>query len=130
MQIREYEPGDLESCRRLWAEMTQRHRDIYDDPTIGGEDPGAEFDGHLEMVGPARVWVAVLEAEVVELVSLIQEGEQAEVEPIAVSSRHRGQRIGQRLLQHVTDKARELGVLCSPAAPHQRFETRLPAATV
>ncbi len=36
MTIRLYEPADLADCRSLWAELTQRHRDIYADPTIGG----------------------------------------------------------------------------------------------
>jgi GNAT superfamily N-acetyltransferase len=102
--------------------MTQRHRDIYDDPSIGGENPGSEFDEHLQRVGEKRVWVAVLADVVVGFAALVQEGEQAEVEPIVVSSKHRGQRIGERLLQHVTDKAKESGVLCLGMKPVARNE--------
>jgi len=39
MQIRSYRVEDLELCRLLWAEMVQRHRDIYGDQTIGGDNP-------------------------------------------------------------------------------------------
>jgi hypothetical protein len=44
MSIREYMPADLETCRELWPALTQRHRDIYANPSIGGADPGMEFD--------------------------------------------------------------------------------------
>lgn len=90
MNIRQYNISDLERCRSLWAEMTQRHRDIYNDPSIGGDNPGLEFDKHLEQVGSGRIWVALFDEEVVGLVSLIQDDQQAEVEPIVVSSKHRG----------------------------------------
>ena len=79
VETRQYKASDLGRCRSLWAEMTQWHREIYEDPSIGGDDPGLEFDGHLDQVGPERVWVAVLDGDVVGLTSLIQDGEQAEV---------------------------------------------------
>jgi ribosomal protein S18 acetylase RimI-like enzyme len=120
--IRTYEPSDREQCRALWAEMVQRHRDIYDDPTIGGEDPGLEFDGHLSRVGPERVWVAASGEEIVGLASLIQEGEQSEIEPIVVSSRHRGRGVGRELLRHVAEQAARSGVLCLSVKPVARNE--------
>jgi len=122
MNVRNYEPADLGACRSLWAEMTQRHRDIYSDPTIGGDNPGLEFDKHLSRVGPERVWVAALEEEIVGLVSLIQDGEQAEVEPIVVSAEHRGAGIGQELLHHTIEQAKALGVLCLYVKPVARNE--------
>jgi hypothetical protein len=30
--------------------MTERHRVICEDPTIGGENPGLDFDDHLSRV--------------------------------------------------------------------------------
>jgi len=60
MQIRQYNSSDLDQCRSLWAEMVQRHRDIYNDQSIGGDNPGLEFDIHLERVGPQYIWVADL----------------------------------------------------------------------
>src|SRR5688572_16327169 len=48
--VRGYEPRDLEACRGLWVELTQRHRDIFDAPEIGGDDSGSAFDEHLAKV--------------------------------------------------------------------------------
>ena len=47
--IRLYKPGDLETCRELWVELTEWHRQIYDSPGIGGADPGKQFDEHLPL---------------------------------------------------------------------------------
>ena len=107
--IRPYRPSDLDRCRALWTELTQHHRDIYDDPTIGGDAPGLYFDEHLARVGPERIWVAERD-EVVGLVGLIVNGKEAEVEPVVVATAHRGRGIGQALLKRVVKEARELGV--------------------
>src|SRR4029453_18386226 len=56
--VRGYEPGDLEWCRGLWVELTQWHRDIFDSPGIGGDNPGLAFDEHLAKVGAENIWVA------------------------------------------------------------------------
>ncbi len=40
-------PSDREACRALWRELTECHRTIYGDPSIGGDDPGLYFDEHL-----------------------------------------------------------------------------------
>lgn len=120
MTIRNYETTDLKRCRSLWAEMVERHREIYEDPTIGGEDPGMEFDNHLSRVGPERTWVAEDGQEVVGFASLILDGEQAEVEPMVVASEHRGGGIGRELLNHVAEEAKALGVLCLYVKPVAR----------
>ena len=119
-EVRPYESADLESCRTLWAEMVQRHRDVYEDPSIGGDDPGREFDRHLERVGPERVWVAVAEKDILGFVSLVVEGEQAEVEPIVVSADQRSRGIGKRLLIRAIDEAKRLGVSCLSVKPVAR----------
>jgi ribosomal protein S18 acetylase RimI-like enzyme len=108
--IRAYGPSDLEPCRALWVELTQRHREIYDEPNIGGDTPGLYFDEHLARVGPGRLWVAEHAGEVVGLVGLIVDGHEAEVEPIVVASSHRNQGIGQALLDRVVEEAKKLGV--------------------
>jgi N-acetylglutamate synthase-like GNAT family acetyltransferase len=100
--------------------MVERHREIYEDPSIGGENPGIEFDAHLDKVGPERVWVAEADEEVVGFAALIQEGEQAEVEPMVVSSERRGFGIGRQLLNRVAEEAKELGVLCLYVKPVAR----------
>lgn len=122
MNIRCYEASDIERCRSLWAEMVQRHRDIYDDPSIGGDNPGMEFDAHLSRVGPEKVWIAASKEEIVGLVSLIQNDQEAEVEPIVVSAKHRGQGVGEKLLSHAIEQAKTLGVLCLSVKPVARNE--------
>jgi ribosomal protein S18 acetylase RimI-like enzyme len=94
----------------LWVELTQRHREIYDDPSIGGDDPGLYFDEHLARVGPERLWVADRDGEAVGLVGLIVDGQEAEVEPIVVASAHRGEGVGRALLEHMVEEAKKLGV--------------------
>lgn len=110
LTIRAYDPADLEACRALWAELTEHHRAIYNDPAVGGESPGLYFDGHLAQVGPGRVWVAEQAGELVGLVSLIVEDQEAEVEPLVVAAAQRDRGIGRLLLNHVVVQARELGV--------------------
>jgi GNAT superfamily N-acetyltransferase len=122
MSVRDYRSSDLEACRALWAEMVQRHRDIYDDPSIGGDNPGLEFDDHLAKVGPDHIWVATSGGEVVGLVSLIEEEQQAEVEPIVIASRHRGKGIGRELLKHAVEMAKAAGILCLSVKPVARNE--------
>jgi ribosomal protein S18 acetylase RimI-like enzyme len=108
--IRQYHPSDLEECRALWVELTQRHREIYNDPTIGGDNPGLYFDKHLARVGPGRLWVAEHEGEVVGLVGLIVDDREAEVEPIVVATTHRDKGIGRDLLSRMVEEAKKLGV--------------------
>ena len=96
--IRAYEPNDLESCRALWRELTEWHREIYEDPTIGGEHPEDQFDKHLAAVGTNQILVAVLDSQIVGLVGLILKGNEAEVEPIIVSKAHRDMGMGSRLI--------------------------------
>ncbi len=108
--LRNYEPGDLESCRELWHELTQRHRDIYNDQTIGGDQPGLQFDTYLardDLVGP---WVAVQEGQVVGLTGLQVTGKEAELEPVVVRKEARGQGLGTRLIVHAKEQALALGV--------------------
>ena len=107
MRIRHYEKGDLDTCRSLWAGMLERHREMYEDPSIGGDDPGREFDAHLKRIGPDLIWLAEVEGEVVGFTSLIVEEEQAEIEPIIVAQTHRGKGIGERLIQRAVEEATE-----------------------
>jgi N-acetylglutamate synthase-like GNAT family acetyltransferase len=102
--------------------MNQRHRDIYDDPTIGGANPELEFDNHLVRVGPDLIWVAESEEGVVGFVSLIHEGEEAEIEPIVVGVQARKAGIGHQLIQHAVKQAKKLGVLCLSVKPVARNE--------
>ena len=110
MLIREYTPADLHVCRDLWRALTQRHRDIYHDPSIGGADPGLEFDEHLAHPRLAKVWVAVLNGEIVGLCGLLVDHEEAELEPIVVHPSHRSRGIGAELARHAIAESTRLGM--------------------
>jgi len=72
--VRDYADGDYGACRSLWAELTEYHRGIYGDPTIGGDDPGAGFDGYLASPQRAASWVAETDGRVVGLTGLFDRG--------------------------------------------------------
>jgi len=120
--IRPYRDQDREDCRSLWHELADRHREIYGDPTIGGEHPEEYFDKHLAKVGSGNIWVAQKGLGVVGFVGLIIEGTEAEMEPLVVrkSSRHEG--IGTRLVQAVISEARKRGVRFLNVKPVARNE--------
>lgn len=108
--IRPYQADDLEACRALWVELTQRHRDIYDDQTIGGDDPGLAFDEHARLSNLAGLWVAERDGALVGMCGLLVHGGDAQVEPIVVTSTLRSAGIGRRLLEHVIAEARGRGL--------------------
>jgi GNAT superfamily N-acetyltransferase len=105
--IRKYEHCDREQCRSLWKELTEWHREIYQDPSIGGEHPEEHFDKCLEEVGPNRLWVALHSSKVVGLTGLIVKGDEATIEPIIVSKAYRSKGIGKQLVSKVVDEARK-----------------------
>lgn len=122
--IRNYRPADLESCRALWRELTDWHRQIYQDPSIGGEHPENQFDKHLASVGPGQIWVAAEGSQLLGLVGLIMKENEAEVEPIIVRETHRGKGIGAQLLQTVILEAHKRGVrllTVKPVAKHKDY---------
>ena len=108
--IRKYLPTDRESCRSLWRELTEWHRQIYRDPSIGGAHPEDHFDKHLAKVGADYLWVAILDSQVVGLIGLIVNREEAEIEPLIVSQPYRHKGIGRRLVETVVAEANRLGV--------------------
>jgi len=108
--IRKYKPNDREQCRRLWRDLAEWHREIYDDPTIGGEHPEDYFDKHLVKVGSDRLWVGVHDSQVVGLVGLIVTGEEAEIEPLIVIRAYRHKGIGKQLVETIISEARNLEV--------------------
>lgn len=107
--VREYAPSDLDACRRLWAELTEYHREIYGDPTIGGDDPGSGFGNYLKT--PERVisWVAVIDGEVVGLTGLFDHGTSGEVEPVVVTAARRHLGIARTLIERVVTEATQRG---------------------
>lgn len=109
VEIRDYRPSDVEGCRELWRDLTQRHRDIYDDATIGGEDPGPAFDEYLVHPQFWKAWVADEGGDLSGLCGLLVDGAEAELEPIVVRPAHRGRGIGAALARHAVTEARALG---------------------
>jgi GNAT superfamily N-acetyltransferase len=107
--VRDYADGDYDACRSLWAELTEYHRSIYGDPSIGGDDPGAGFDDYL--TEPRRVgsWVAESGRLVIGLTGLFDRGASGEVEPVVVAEAARSRGIGRLLIGRVVDEARARG---------------------
>ena len=106
---RRYEPRDLEACRSLWVDLTQWHRDLYGDQTIGGDDPGRAFDAHLEEVGPERIWVAEQEGRVIGLAGMMVNGRKVELEPLSIRAGCRNAGVGRLLAEAVLAAARDEG---------------------
>jgi len=68
--VRDYAEGDYDACRSLWAELTEYHRSIYGDRSIGGDDPGAGFDDYLATSQRMGSWVAESHGRVIGLTGL------------------------------------------------------------
>jgi GNAT superfamily N-acetyltransferase len=103
--IRDYAESDYPRCRSLWAELTEYHRRIYGDPSIGGDDPGAGFDGYLTTPQRAGFWVAELRGEIVGMTGLFDRGANGEVEPVVVTEAARDKGIGHLLINKAVDEA-------------------------
>lgn len=108
--IRKYRNADRKQCRSLWRELTEKHREIYQDQSIGGEHPEDYFDKYLVKFEYKRLWVAVHDSKVVGLVGLIIEENEAEIEPLIVSKHHRGKGIGRKLIEKASSEARRMKV--------------------
>jgi len=108
--VRQYAEKDKAACRELWAELTQWHRDIYGDQTIGGTDPGLYFDEHLKKAGPEHILVAVDGRKIVGLTGYLVMEEEIEVEPLIVAASHRGRGIGTKLLESLIAQVRGTGI--------------------
>lgn len=104
--IREYQPRDYDICRDLWKELTERHRELYGDPSIGGDDPGQGFEAYLANPKRRASWVVEIEGQIVALAGLVVDGDEGEIEPVIVSSCYRSRGIGTMLVRHVVEQAR------------------------
>ena len=104
--VRRFEARDAAACRALWAELTNRHRELYDDLSIGGDDPGSGFDEYLDEFGKEGLWVAEEAGSVVGFAGLIVRGRKAEVEPVVVSAPRRGKGVGRALVEAIVEQAR------------------------
>jgi len=109
IKIRNYRNVDKEACRLLWRELTEHHREIYQEPTIGGEQSEDYFDKYLKKVGPAKIWIAIIDSKVVGLTGLDVSDYEAEIEPLIVTKTHRNKGVGTKLLEKVIAEARTIG---------------------
>jgi GNAT superfamily N-acetyltransferase len=107
--VRDYAEGDDRACRSLWAELTEYHRSIYGDLSIGGDDPGAGLDDYLAATERKGSWVAEAQGRVVGLTGLLDHGPSGEVEPVVVTEAARGQGISRMLISRVVEEARARG---------------------
>jgi N-acetylglutamate synthase-like GNAT family acetyltransferase len=125
--IRDYEDLDFTVCRSLWEELTAHHAKIYEDPSIGGDDPGQGFELFMNNAQRRAAWVAEADGHVVACAGLIIEwdGKEAEIEPLIVSAHYRGKRIGTKLLRHAVKEARKLGIRTLSIRPVARNEEAL-----
>jgi GNAT superfamily N-acetyltransferase len=107
--VRDNADGDYGACRSLWAELTEYHRGIYGDPSIGGDDPGAGFDCYLAESPRIGSWVAESNGRVIGLTGLFDRGESGEVEPVVVAEEARNRGVGRLLIGRVVEEARARG---------------------
>lgn len=128
VSIRSYRPNDHNVCRGLWAELTELQRELYDDPDMGGPDPGAGFEDYLTRLDLSGMWVAEdSEDGVVGLVGLILNGRAGEVFPVVVTQQHRSKGIGTALLEHVAKQARGRAMRQLMVVPESRNITAIKA---
>jgi L-amino acid N-acyltransferase YncA len=106
LTIREYQASDLDQCNALWLELTQRHRDIYEDPAIGGDNPTIQFEQYRSKPNLASLWVVEQDGAVVAMAGLLLNGEEAEIEPIVVQTYYCSHGLGTQLINHLKTEAK------------------------
>ncbi len=112
--IRNYvKESDLQGCALLLRELTEWHREMYQNPPIKWGPIETDYDRDLDTVDPSLFWVAVYGSKVIGMVGLLIKegrwGKDAEVEPIMITQEFRGKGIGERLLETAVAEARERG---------------------
>lgn len=109
MEIREYQTTDVEACRRLYGQLVQHHREIYDDATIGGDDPGTGFDEYLATADRVMTWVATDGDDIVGMTGLLWADGESTIEPVVVDRGHRGSGVGRALVETAIQESRRRG---------------------
>jgi GNAT superfamily N-acetyltransferase len=109
VEVREYRATDVDSCRRLYAQLVEHHREIYDDPTIGGQDPGAGFDEYLRAPQRVMTWVATEGDSIIGMTGLFWEDGESTIEPVVVDRRCRRTGVGRGLIETAVAESRRRG---------------------
>jgi GNAT superfamily N-acetyltransferase len=109
VEVREFRSTDVDACRGLYAQLVEHHREIYHDPTIGGDDPGAGFDDYLSLPERVVTWVAADGDSILGFTGLLWEGEESTIEPVIVDRRCRRNGIGRRLIETAIAESRRRG---------------------
>jgi len=123
--VREYRDSDYGACRALYGEITKHHAEIYEDPSIAGDDPGRGFDVYMNRTDRCGLWVAEADGKVVGFAGLLDTvGEEgvAEIEPVVVSVGSRRKGIGSILIKHVREEAVNKGFRFLTIRPELRNE--------
>ena len=105
--VRPYADGDYDAGRSLWAELTEYHRGIYGDPSIGGDEAG--FDDYLAEPHRIGSWVAESGGLVIGLTGLFDRGRSGEVEPVVVAEAARNHGVARLLIGRVVEESRGRG---------------------
>ena len=106
MQVRRYRPSDARACIELFSQLTEAHRILYHDPTIGSKDPARTFRAHLRETRGGGTWVAVERDQVIGLSGLIAHRGWGEAEPVVVLQGHRRRGVARALVHAVIEEAR------------------------
>ena len=106
MEVRRFRPADSRECVELFRQLTEAHRVIYHDRTIGSGSPVRAWRAHIRETGAQNTWVAVQDGHVVGLVGLISHRGYGEAEPIVVAKGFRRRGAARLLLQTVIREAR------------------------
>jgi GNAT superfamily N-acetyltransferase len=125
ISIREYEDSDYAACRSLWGELAQHHAEIYEGPSIPGDDPGRGFDDYLGRVDRCFTCVSEVGDKVVGLAGLLSAHEMSdggEIEPVVVTNSLRSKGIGTKLVERVVKEAKKRGVRFLRIRPVARNE--------
>ena len=113
------QPGDMGKVIYLHAVIYAEEYD-FDHTFEGYVASGlAEFTQTFNAVKD-RLWIAEIEGEIIGFTSLIIKDQEAEIEPVIVSHKHRGKGIGERLVKYTIEEARKLKILCLSVKPVAR----------
>ncbi len=128
MEIRPYVAADLADCRGLHEELVGHHREIYDAPHIGGDEPALGFDDYLALPERVATWVAIDDdCGIVGMTGLLWSDGEATIEPVVVADGSRGVGTGRRLIETAITEARSRGAKDVNVSPVARNESAIRA---